>query len=57
MKGIATLIKARLRQALTGRKGWRKKAVSDTEFTLTLPLSLKGEGNKESSGAIIVCGG
>jgi hypothetical protein len=57
MKGIATFIKALLRQAPTGRQGWQKKAVSDPDFTLTLTLSLKGEGNKESFVPIILSGG
>jgi hypothetical protein len=42
MEGIATLIKTLLRQTPTGRQGWREKAVSEPDITLTLPLSLKG---------------
>jgi hypothetical protein len=33
--------RALLRQTPTGRQDWRKKAVIDTDFPLTLPLSLK----------------
>ena len=57
MKGIATLIKALLRQTPAGHQGWREKGVIDTDSPLTLPLSLKGEGNKESSEAVILCEG